>query len=95
MRKKEEVAVDAGAPEVAPVGMQTAEVEIPGVAVSVGSNVPVDPWEIVSFSNDHHGLERCTRKLRLTNGYLYSAEMRQQNPDGTFSLSQSSVFVPA
>jgi len=93
MRKKESEASTLAETEIVPAGMQTAEVV---VADPVEVPAPIaDPWEIVSFSNDHHGLERCTRKLRLTNGYLYSAEMRQQNPDGTFSLSQSSVFVPA
>jgi hypothetical protein len=52
-----------------------------------------DVWSLVCAAMEE-GYARTTKRMAVSGGYVYQMEAQQLNPDGSVSLSQSSVFVP-
>jgi hypothetical protein len=55
-----------------------------------------DVWSLVcsASSEDGDGWSRTTRRMEVAGGHVYQMQSEQINPDGSYSISQSSVFVP-
>jgi hypothetical protein len=101
MPKHREVAVPSEAVEgfetVAPKDLTVTSMEDLKEKVS-DVEIFGDPgaWELVcKASSERQGWMKSTKRLTLRNGHLYQTETQQRNPDGSYALSQSSVFVPA
>jgi hypothetical protein len=72
-------------------GMDDLKGKVPDVQV-VG-----DPgaWVLVcKASSQDQGWMKSTKRMDVWGGAIYQMETQQRNLDGTYSLSQSSVFVP-
>lgn len=53
-------------------------------------------WELLcKESLPPQGWMRSTKRMTLHNGAIYQTETQQRNPDGSYALSQATVFVPA
>lgn len=78
---------------------KTLNVENPTDLLSKVPDVQVygDPhtWVVVSkASSVRQGWMKTTKYMRVGSGRVYQMETQQTNPDGSYALSQSSVFVP-
>jgi len=53
-------------------------------------------WQVVaSAESEEEGWRKVTRRMAVSNGAIYQTETRRRNPDGSYALSQATVFVPA
>jgi len=55
-----------------------------------------DVWKLLcKASNDRQGWMKSTKVMYLSRacGYLVQCETQQRNPDGSYALSQSMVYV--
>lgn len=54
-------------------------------------------WQVVArASSEEEGWRKVTRRMALhPGGAIYQTETQQRNPDGSYALSQATVFVPA
>jgi hypothetical protein len=71
--------------------MQDVVAKVPDIEV-IG-----DPgaWAVVGkASSKAQGWMKSTKKMLLPQGVIYQMETQQRNPDGSWALSQSAVFVP-
>jgi hypothetical protein len=54
-----------------------------------------DTWIVVAkASSESAGFMKTTKKMAVPGGSIYQMETQQKAPDGSWALSQSSVFVP-
>lgn len=54
-----------------------------------------DVWSLVCSAWDEDmGWFRSTKRMEVAGGYVYQMESQRRNPDISWSISQSSVFVP-
>jgi len=83
------------APAVAPNDLAAANVPEEASDVETVGN-PDAAWSVVAkASSEKGGWTKVTRRMAVSNGAIYQTETQQRNPDGSFALSQATVFVPA
>jgi hypothetical protein len=57
---------------------------------------PDNRWQVVaSAESKEESWRKVTRRMAVSNGAIYQTETRRRNPDGSYALSQATVFVPA
>lgn len=53
-------------------------------------------WTLVcKASSQAQGWMKSTKRMAVQGGAIFQTETQQRNPDGSYALSQATVFVPA